>query len=311
MQIESFSFEVPITQADRINIYLVVDETTKDETTKTAIDAGFCSPHHIREVLELKPDRFLLTHHHLDHVGAAFSGIESYMHPLEEPFLKLYTSDSFADIYKAWTERFGIPQHFIHHFMEMFSELKRLGERIGGRMRLKYIGDLQEISGMLCIHTPGHSPGHCCYYLPDEKALFSGDLILSETTTHVGFYPGYEANPLASHLQSLKRVLTLEVDVAYPAHEDVIKNPDKRIEQLLNHYKGRINEVLELTEVEGNLMDIASRIRWNGKSFERLSQWDKLLALSETLACLRYLEGKGDVKAVQKLGEVVRFERVR
>jgi len=305
MQIEVFSFEIPIAQADKINIYLI------ENSKSTVIDAGFCSPHHIKEVLELRPGRFLLTHHHIDHVGAAFSGIESYLHPLEEPFLKLYTSDLFADIYKAWVKKFGIPKHFIHHFMEMFSELRGLGEKIGGKMNLRYIGDLQEVSGMVCIHTPGHSPGHCCYYLPEEKALFSGDLILSETTTHVGFYPGYEANPLASHLQSLKRVMKLEVDVAYPAHEDVIRNPERRIEKLLNHYHGRINEVLELAESEGNLMDIASRIRWNSKSFEKLSQWDRLLALSETLACLRYLEDMGYVRTIQKPGEVVRFERVK
>lgn len=27
------------------------------------------------------------------------------------------------------------------------------------------------------IHTPGHSPGHCCFYEPNRKYLYSGDLI--------------------------------------------------------------------------------------------------------------------------------------
>ena len=27
------------------------------------------------------------------------------------------------------------------------------------------------------VHTPGHSPGHCCFYEPERKYLFSGDLI--------------------------------------------------------------------------------------------------------------------------------------
>ena len=28
------------------------------------------------------------------------------------------------------------------------------------------------------IHTPGHAPGHVCYYLPAEKTLIGGDLII-------------------------------------------------------------------------------------------------------------------------------------
>lgn len=27
------------------------------------------------------------------------------------------------------------------------------------------------------IHTPGHSPGHCCFYELERKYLYSGDLI--------------------------------------------------------------------------------------------------------------------------------------
>ena len=32
---------------------------------------------------------------------------------------------------------------------------------------------------LVVIHTPGHSPGHCCFYEADRKYLYSGDLIYS------------------------------------------------------------------------------------------------------------------------------------
>ncbi|MGC9332517.1 MAG: MBL fold metallo-hydrolase, partial [Anaerolineae bacterium] len=40
-------------------------------------------------------------------------------------------------------------------------------------------GDELEI-GKLCfqvLHTPGHTPGHVCFYEPEEKVLFDGDVL--------------------------------------------------------------------------------------------------------------------------------------
>ncbi|WP_165070328.1 MBL fold metallo-hydrolase [Marisediminicola senii] len=42
-------------------------------------------------------------------------------------------------------------------------------------------GDVFEIAGesLHAIHTPGHSPGSTCYYLPEERTLFSGDTLFN------------------------------------------------------------------------------------------------------------------------------------
>lgn len=41
-------------------------------------------------------------------------------------------------------------------------------------------GDVLRVAGtaLQVLHTPGHSPGSCCLYAPELKALFSGDTLL-------------------------------------------------------------------------------------------------------------------------------------
>ncbi len=51
------------------------------------------------------------------------------------------------------------------------------------------------------IHTPGHSPGHCCFYEPERRYLFSGDLIYKGCL--YAFYP--TTNPQLFY-RSVKRL---------------------------------------------------------------------------------------------------------
>jgi hydroxyacylglutathione hydrolase len=59
--------------------------------------------------------------------------------------------------------------------------------------------------GVTVIHTPGHSPGHVAYYLPAEKMLVGGDLIIGGS---VGRTDLPDSNH--SHLEaSIRRVMEL------------------------------------------------------------------------------------------------------
>ena len=47
------------------------------------------------------------------------------------------------------------------------------------------------------IHTPRHSPGHCCFYEPQKKYLYSGDLIYSGCLD--AFYPTTDPELFIKH----------------------------------------------------------------------------------------------------------------
>jgi len=68
-------------------------------------------------------------------------------------------------------------------------------------------GDELRIGSILVrvMHTPGHSPGHVAYYLPDEQVLVGGDLIIMGAIGRTDFADSsYEA--LA---QSIRRTMQL------------------------------------------------------------------------------------------------------
>lgn len=66
------------------------------------------------------------------------------------------------------------------------------------------------------IHTPGHSPGHCCFYEEERGYLYSGDLIYSGCLDV--FYP--TTDPL-EFMQSINKIRTLNVKKILPAHHEL------------------------------------------------------------------------------------------
>ncbi len=66
------------------------------------------------------------------------------------------------------------------------------------------------------IHTPGHSPGHCCFYEPDKKYLYSGDLIYKGCLD--AFYPTTDPRLF---MQSVQIVQLLPINKILPAHHQL------------------------------------------------------------------------------------------
>lgn len=74
--------------------------------------------------------------------------------------------------------------------------------------------------GLKIFHTPGHSPGSISIYWPEEKALFTGDLIFQDGLGRTDL-PGGNSQELK---ESINRISTLPADYLFSGHGNIITN---------------------------------------------------------------------------------------
>lgn len=184
------------------------------ERSPVLIDTGAGNPSYLAALqaclqrYALGPLRaILLTHGHPDHVGSCdllrqhFPQVTIYKMPL--------------------TGR-------AEHFRSPFSPLQE-GDRIQG-----------DGFTLQVMYTPGHARDHLCYYLPEERLLFSGDLIAGTGTVVIS----PEGGGLSAYLHSLERLLQLDIASIYPAHGPVITRPQEKIRAYIAHRQMREAQVL-------------------------------------------------------------------
>ncbi|MFQ6075108.1 MAG: MBL fold metallo-hydrolase [Candidatus Bathyarchaeia archaeon] len=95
------------------------------------------------------------------------------------------------------------------------------------------------------IHTPGHSPGQICLYDEKRRLLFSGDHIVEGTLTGT-VYIGPPDGSVDQYLSSLKKLMTLDVEMILPGHGRPILEPKKKIREILTHHRMREHQIMEV-----------------------------------------------------------------
>ena len=139
----------------------------------------------------------LLTHTHFDHVGAVAPVARATGAPVYCPKLEVPVLASIMD-YVPWPG-FGPFESY------------DADETVEG-------GETLRLAGMdIEVHfVPGHSPGHVAYSIPDERALFSGDVLFQGSVGRTDL-PGGDWPTLAASIQKLLDALPPETDV-FPGH---------------------------------------------------------------------------------------------
>src|SRR5690349_20717728 len=77
------------------------------------------------------------------------------------------------------------------------------------------------------LHTPGHAPNHLCFFLDEERILFTGDTILDGMYSVVSPKTGGD---MAKYVATLERLRKMRLTRIAPGHGDVIDEPRARID---------------------------------------------------------------------------------
>jgi hydroxyacylglutathione hydrolase len=142
-------------------------------------------------------DAILLTHTHFDHVGAVAEVARATGAPVYVPELEAEILANINDYVRF--PGFGPFESY------------DADETVAGGETLDLAGLTFEVT-----FTPGHSPGHVSYAVPEHDALFSGDVLFQDSVGRVDL-PGGDWPTLLASIESLLNAYSPEMTV-YPGH---------------------------------------------------------------------------------------------
>jgi len=255
--------------------------------------------------VDLNKTDIFVTHFHVDHIGLSESlatkNSKVYLNE-REAHHPVFQYNNFSDYQQKLLDvcvANGFPAEDARISLESHPARKYSLKRERAFSVIKD-GDVMEVGDFQfqCIATPGHSPGHMCLYEPNRKILVAGDHILGDITPNIAYWLEMD-DPLDEYLTNLEKIRALDVKIVLPGHRRLVPDLHKRITELQEHHRDRLNEALAaLRDGAKTAFQIAPRITWDiaFNSWEEFPPAQKWFAFSETLAHVRFLENNGKVR---------------
>jgi glyoxylase-like metal-dependent hydrolase (beta-lactamase superfamily II) len=191
-----------------------------DETSREAIvvDPGDDIPRILsllaRHNLTVK--QIIITHAHIDHIAGAhrlkqITGAPILYNENDLPLVKN------IDVQAGWL---GIPTPAVYSPDDTLDDGKRIA--------------ITGLSGSI-LHTPGHTEGSICLYLPDHSLLLAGDTLFAGSVGRTDL-PGGDTNKLLHSIR--ERLLTLPDEVSViPGHgQNTTIGSERASNPFLKHY---------------------------------------------------------------------------
>jgi hydroxyacylglutathione hydrolase len=174
------------------NCYVIGDE---ESMTGAIIDPGDEAARITLTVerVGLEISQIIVTHSHIDHVGAVAQLVDEYMCPV------LMHNEAEAMLKT-------VPQQAMMMGMR-FGKVPKVDRHIGDEEILE-VGSLR----LRSLYTPGHAPGHLAFLVEDEDTVFSGDALFAGSVGRVDL-PGGSMEVLMKSISERLLILPDETRV--------------------------------------------------------------------------------------------------
>jgi len=300
-------------QLDHINLWLL-----EDEDGWTVVDTGIGNSE-TRTLWEKilgnrQVKRVVVTHYHPDHAGNAAWLCSRYG-------AELWTTQ--GEYLTAHAVRTATAGYTVDAVLAVFRK-NGLDEERAARMRaprnryadlvpefpLSYRriieGDLISIGKhrWRAIVGHGHAPEHLSLFSRNLNTVIAGDMLLSTISTNVSVWSiDPEGDPLRLFLDSIARYRELPGDVlVLPSHGKPFRGAHRRVEQLEEHHKARLSELIDSLSSPKSAADLL------GVLFRRpLDTHQTFFAMGEAIAHLHYLYYAGRARRARGNDGIMRY----
>lgn len=268
------------------NVFLI-----RDGVEAALIDSGFGDDDSYKArseaVAGLSLKYIILTHHHFDHSSGAprlreATGAQIVVHRAEEELLlnpKLETGD--VEIAGDGEEQ--------KKAREMAKKWREEAAKATPDVRVED-GDVLRVGGLHLrgVHAPGHTAGHLCIVLEEERLLFAGDNVLGVGTAAIAPPPHGD---MGEYIRSLRKMQSLDAALLAPGHGPLVKEPYRKLQELIDHRQQRENQILEL--IANGKTDVKSLVK---AIYPELDKRLMQMATGQAISHLHKLQSDGKLK---------------
>jgi glyoxylase-like metal-dependent hydrolase (beta-lactamase superfamily II) len=151
-------------------------------------------------------------------------------------------------------------------------------------------------TSLTSVWTPGHTPGHVCFFDSVRNVVLTGDHILPRITPNISPSPRETADLLGEYLGSLSALSGLRAEEVLPAHEYRFIGLAERVRGLREHHEVRLGEVMTALRAQpgSTTVNVAEALQWS-RPWEQMQGMQRRFAIGEAYAHLIHLERTGFV----------------